>query len=98
MRPEAEDEEGASEEKDGRGGEGGLDVEGAPEEADEEAGEEVANGIDGGEGAESHAVLLLGNQLGGQGVFESFFGPDVETGEDEDDGEQPQGVSTGAKE
>src|SRR5260370_19527437 len=66
------------EEKDGRGGESGLDVEGAPEEADEEAGEEIAHGIDSGEGAEGHAVLLLGDELGGERIFERVFGADGE--------------------
>jgi len=98
MRAEAKDEESASEEEDGRGGESGLDVESTPKESDEEAREEVADSIDGGQRAKGHAVLLLGNQLGGQRVFEGFFGADVKTGEDEDDGKQPQGVSTGAKE
>ena len=97
MRAEAGDEEGAGEEENGRGGEGGLDVESTPKEPDQEAGEEVAHGIDGGERAKGHAVLLLGNQLGGQRVFKGFFGAHVETGEDEDDREQPQGVSAGAK-
>src|SRR5260370_32007103 len=61
------------EEKDGRGGEGGLDVEGAPEEADEEAGEEIAHGIDSGEGAEGHALLPLGDELGRHRHFERLF-------------------------
>src|SRR5260370_4049728 len=69
----------ASEKEDGRGGEGGLDVEGAPQEADEEAREEIAHGIDGGERPEGHAVLLLGDQLGGQGVFHRFFRSHVNT-------------------
>src|SRR5437016_6253135 len=45
-------------EKERRGGEGGLDVEGRPHEADEETGDEVTDGVDGSEGAEGHAVLL----------------------------------------
>lgn len=94
---QAEDEEGAGEEEDGGGGEGDLRIEGAPEKADEEAGDEVADGVHGGEGAEGHAVLFLGDQFGGKGVFEGFFGADIQTGQDEDHGEQPQGTRSGAK-
>src|SRR5207253_392848 len=71
---QTEDQEGADEEERGRSGEGGLDVEGGPEKADEEAGEEVADGVDGGERAEGHAVLFFGDQLGGERIFERFFG------------------------
>src|SRR5258708_40012678 len=60
-------------EKERRGGESGLDVEGGPEETDEEAGEEVADGVDGGEGAEGHAVVLFGDQLGGERIVERLF-------------------------
>src|SRR5467141_3674639 len=77
----------AGEEEDGRGGEGGLDVEGAPEEADEEAREEIAHSIDSGERAEGHSVLFLGDQLGGEGVFEGFFRSDVKTGQDKNHSE-----------
>src|SRR6266480_2366618 len=76
-------------EKERGGGEGGLEVEGRPQEADEETGDEVANGVDGGEGAEGHAVLLLGNQFGGERIFERLFGADVETSQDKNHREQP---------
>src|SRR6266480_2111450 len=76
-------------EKERGGGEGGLEVEGRPQEADEETGDEVANGVDGGEGAEGHAVLLLGNQFGGERVFERLFGADVETSQNKNHREQP---------
>ena len=87
---QAEDEEGAGEEEDGGGGESGLHVEGGPQETDKEAGDEIADGVDGGEGAEGHTMLLLGDQLGGERVFEGFFGADIETSEDKDHNEQPQ--------
>src|SRR6266849_5364339 len=86
-----------SEEKKRGGGEGGLDVEGAPEETDEEAGSKVAEGIDGGERAEGHAVLVFGDQFGGERIFERFFGADVETRENKNHGEQPQGMCSGAE-
>src|SRR2546421_841659 len=75
--------------KERRGGEGSLEVEGRPQEADEETGDEVANGVDGGEGAEGHAVLLLGNQFGGERIFERLFGADVETSQNKNHREQP---------
>src|SRR6267378_2187525 len=84
-------------EKERRGGEGGLDVEGAPEESDHEAGEEVTDGIDGGESAERHAVLFFGDQLGRERIFERFFGADVKACEDKDHGEQPKGMRSGAE-
>src|SRR5260370_34960333 len=64
-------------EKESGGGESGLDVEGAPEKADHEAGDEVADGVDGGERAERHAVLFFGDQFGGQRILERFFRADV---------------------
>src|SRR6266851_3573409 len=85
-------------EKERRGGEGGLDVEGGPEETDHEAGEKVAEGVDGGEGAEGHAVLFFGNQLGGERILERLFGADVKACQDKNHGEQPQGICSGAKE
>src|SRR5216684_3617326 len=84
-------------EKERGGGEGGLDVKGAPEEADHEAGDEVADGIDGGERAEGHAVLCFGDQLGGERILEGFFGADVKACEDKNQGEQPQGMCSGAE-
>src|SRR6266481_757978 len=84
-------------EKERRGGEGGLDVEGGPEETDHEAGEEVAEGVDGGEGAEGHAVLFFGDQLGGERIFERFFGANVKTSQDKNHGEQPKGMRSGAE-
>src|SRR5712692_1776434 len=84
-------------EKESGGGEGGLDVERAPEEADHEAGDEVADGVDGGERAEGHAVLLFGDQFGGERIFERFFRADVETRENKNHDEQPQGMCSGAK-
>ena len=85
------------EEKKRGGGEGGLDVEGAPEEADEEAGSKVAESVDGGERAEGHAVLLLGDELGGQRIFKGFFGADVEASQNKNQGEQPQRLCSGAQ-
>ena len=84
----AKDEKGTGEKEDGGGGEGGLDVEGAPEESDQEAGEKIADGVDGGERAEGHAVLFLGDNLGGEGVFEGFFRADVESSKNENHREQ----------
>src|SRR6266704_4363054 len=72
------------------GGEGNLYVEDAPEEADEEAGDEVADGVDGGEGSEGHAVLFLGDEFGGEGIFQWLFGADVKTREDKNQSEQPR--------
>src|SRR5260370_38265235 len=97
MGSQAEDEEGAGKEEDGGGGESGLHVEGGPEEADEEVGEEIADSVDRGQGTESHAMLILGHKFGGQRVFQSFFGADVETGEDKVYRQEPQGVGSGAK-
>src|SRR5467141_1286920 len=84
-------------EKERRGGEGGLDVEGAPEESDYEDGEEVTDGIDGGESAEGHAVLFFGDQLGGERIFERFFGADVKACEDKNHSEQQQGMRSSAE-
>src|SRR5258708_25642814 len=84
-------------EKESGGGEGGLDIEGAPEEADHEAGDEVAHGVDGGERAEGHAVLLFGDEFGGERIFERFFRADVETRENKNHGEQAQGMCSGAE-
>src|SRR5260370_2668881 len=75
-----------------------MDVEGDREEADHEAGEEVADGVDGGEGAEGDAVLFFGNQLGGERILERLFGADVKACQDKNHGEQPQGICSGAKE
>src|SRR5882762_1411570 len=86
-----------NDEKERRGGESGLDVEGTPEEADQEAGEEVTDGIDGGESAERHAVLLFGDQLGGERIFKRFFGTDVKACENKNHGEQPKGMRSGAE-
>src|SRR5467141_2787602 len=86
-----------NDEKERRGGESGLDVEGAPEEADEEAGEEVADGVDCGEGAEGHTVLFFGDQLSGERIFQRFFGADVKASEDKNHGEQPQGMRSSAE-
>src|SRR5713101_7589393 len=97
MGSQAEDQKGAGEEQEGGGGESGLHVEGGPEEADEEAGEEITDSVDGGKSAEGHAMLILGHKFGGERVFQSFFGADVETGEDEDYCQEPQGVGAGAK-
>src|SRR3989442_2254271 len=74
LRSQADDEECAGEKEDGGGGEGNLYVERAPNESDQEAGEKIADGIDGGERAEGHAVLLLRDNLGGEGIFKRFFG------------------------
>src|SRR5216684_945132 len=84
-------------EKERGGGEGGLNVEGAPEEADEQAGEEVADGIDGGERAEGHAVLLFGDEFGGERIFEGFFRAEVKTREHKNHREQPEGMCSGAE-
>jgi len=94
---QAEDEEGAGEEEDGGGGKGGLNIEGAPEGADEEAGAKVAEGIDGGEGAEGHAVLFFWDELGGEGIFESFFRADVKSCQDKNYHEQPERICPSAK-
>src|SRR5260221_11957136 len=98
MGSQAEDGEGGGEEGDGGGGEGGLDIEGGPEEADEKAGEEVADGVDSCEGTESHAVLLFGDELGSEGVFEWLFGADVKTSQGKNQGEQPEGMRSSTKE
>src|SRR5438094_903986 len=82
LRSQADDEECAGEKEDGGGGEGNLYVERAPNESDQEAGEKIADGIDGGERAEGHAVLLLRDNLGGEGIFKRFFGADVEPRKD----------------
>jgi len=59
---------------------------------------EVADGIDGGEGAEGHAVLFFGDQLGGERIFERFFGADVKACEYKNQGEQqPQGMCSSAE-
>src|SRR6266581_1084895 len=79
------------------GGEGNLYVEDAPEEADEEAGDEVADGVDGGEGSEGHAVLFLGDEFGGEGIFEWLLGADVEARQGKNDGEQQEGICSSAK-
>ena len=84
----AKDEQCTGEKEDGGGGKGGLDVEGAPEESDQEAGEKIADGVDGGKRAEGHAVLFLGDNLGGEGVFEGFFRADVESSKNENHREQ----------
>jgi len=94
----AKDEKGTGEKEDGGSGEGGLDVEGAPEESDQEAGKKIADGVDGGERAEGHSVLLLGDNLGGEGIFEGFFGADVETGKNENHRKQRKRIRSGAKE
>src|SRR6267378_1678862 len=86
-----------NDEKERRGGEGGLDVEGAPEESNHEAGEEVADSIDGRQGAEGHAVLFFGDQLGGERIFGRFLGADVKACEDKNHGEQPKGMRSGAE-
>src|SRR5438046_1991380 len=82
MCAQAEDQHGAGKREDGGGGEGGLHVESAPEGTHEEAGDEVADGVDGGERSEGHAVLLLGHELGGKGILQGFFGADVKARED----------------
>jgi len=69
MGAEAEDECGSREEEDGGSGESDLRVEGAPEKADQDAGDEVADGVDGGESAKSHAVLFAGDEFGGERIF-----------------------------
>ena len=74
-----------------------MHVEGTPQEAYEEAGEEIADGIDGGEGPEGHAVLLLADNLGGERVFEGFFGADVEARKDENHREQRKRICSRAK-
>jgi len=94
----AKNEKGTGEKEDGGGSEGGLDVEGAPEESDQEAGEKITDGVDGGERAEGHAVLFLGDNLGGEGVFEGFFRADVEPRKNENDREQRKRIRSGAKE
>ena len=58
MCAKAEDQESPGEEEDCRGGKGGLHVEGAPEGALQQAGDEIADSVDGGEGAEGHTVLF----------------------------------------
>src|SRR6266700_1719039 len=73
----AQDQYSTDDEKERGGGEGNLYVEGAPEEADEEAGDEVADGVDGGEGSEGHAVLFLGDEFGGEGIFEWLLGAEL---------------------
>src|SRR6266699_3115262 len=93
----AQDQYSTDDEKERGGREGNLYVEDAPEEADEQAGEEVADGVDGGERAEGHAVLFLGNELGGEGIFQWLFGADVKTREDKNQSEQPRRICSGAK-
>ena len=83
-----ENEDGAGEEEDGGGGEGRLDVESAPEKSDEKAGEEIADGVNGGEGTEGHAVLLLGDSFGGEGILEGFFRADIKASQNENHREQ----------
>src|SRR5258708_15808136 len=94
----AQNQYSTDDEKERGGGEGGLDVEGAPEKSDHEAGDEVADGIYRGQRAEGHAVLFFGDQFGGERIFERFFSADVETCEDKNHGEQPQGMCSGAEE
>ena len=93
----AKNEKGTGEKEDGGGSEGGLDVEGAPEESDQEAGEKITDGVDGGERAEGHAVLFLGDNLGGEGVFEGFFRADVQTRKNENNHEQRKRTCSCAK-
>ena len=75
-----------------------MNVKGAPEKANEETRDEVADGVDGGKGAEGHAVLLLGDEFGGERIFQSFFRADVKARKDKNQPEQPQGTGSGAKE
>src|SRR2546421_3073851 len=97
LRSQADDEECAGEKEDGGGGEGNLYVERAPNESDQEAGEKIADGVDGGERAEGHAVLFLGDNLGGEGVFEGFFRADVQTRKNENNHEQRKRTCSCAK-
>src|SRR5258708_24532016 len=78
-------------EKESGGGEGGLDIEGAPEEADHEAGDEVADGVDGGQRAEGHAALLFGDQFGGERSFDAFFRSALDTRQNKKHVDAPQG-------
>src|SRR5713101_4769349 len=94
---QAENEESADEKQNGRGGEGGLNIEGTPEGADEEAGGKIAESVDGGERAEGHAVLFLGDELGRERIFERFFGANVKSCHHKNQREQPQGMRSCAK-
>src|SRR2546429_71838 len=85
---QAEDQEGPGEEENRGGGEGGLHVENAPERAHQKARDEIADRIDRGESTEGHAVLLLGHEFRGEGVFEGFLRANVETSQNEDHDEQ----------
>src|SRR5437867_7140564 len=98
LRSQADDEECAGEKEDGGGGEGNQYVERAPNESDQEAGEKIADGIDGGERAEGHAVLLLRDNLGGEGIFKRFFGADVEPRKHENHRKQRKGTGSDAQE
>ena len=42
-------------------------------------------------------MLFAGNDFSGDGIFEGFFGADVETCQGEDDAEQPERMRAGAK-
>src|SRR2546422_8776885 len=97
MGAETENQGSAAKEEDGRGGEGDLHVEGAPEKAHKKTGDKVAGGVDSSKCAESHAVLLVRNEIGGEGVFQRLFGADVETCQSENQSQQPQRMRSQAK-
>jgi len=92
-----EDQDGAGGEE-GRGkAEGDAYSEGGPDGADDKAREEIARGIDCGERTECHAVLFAGDEFGGDGVFEGFFGADVEAGDGGDEEEESERVGAGTE-
>src|SRR5258707_15737840 len=63
-----------NDEKERRGGESGLDVEGAPEEADQEAERKATAAINGARRADGHAGCFFGDQSGGGGISNGSFG------------------------
>ena len=85
---QSEDQDGPGKDERRRGGEGGLHVENAPEGAHQEARDQVADRIDRVQTALRQDILVLGHEFGREGIFEGLLGAQVETGEDENHGEE----------